>query len=140
MATSTPVASRTKKVVRKAFTFDGGSGSGATGSVAALTCTGTVWVRCINVHCTTSLTSSSGTIALGISGQTDALISPTTASNIDAGMQWADTTPAKIADQPLGNFILSDNLIFTIATASISAGAVEVEVIFESLSADGYLS
>jgi hypothetical protein len=139
MATSTPVASRTKKMVRKTFTFDAGSGSGAVGTFAAFTVVGTVWVQCMNPHCLTDLTGANATIALGISGDTSALIPATTATTIDAGMQWNSAVPGKI-DEPLTNFVLSDSLIFTIATANITAGVIEVDIIFESLSQDGYIS
>lgn len=139
MATSTPIAARARRVIRKTITFDGGSGSGAIGTFAALTAIGTVWVEALNIHCTTGLTSSGGTISLGISGDTAAIIPVTTASDIDTGEQWVDTVPAKI-DQPIKDLVISNSLIFTIATADITAGVLEIEVVFDSLSADGYLS
>lgn len=139
MPTSTPVQSRIRKIFRKAITFDGATGSGAVGSVAVATVAGTVLVHALNVHCTTSLTSSGGTIALGISGQTEGIIADTTASGIDAGYQWNDVTPLKIGT-PISDIVLSDNLIFTVGTASISAGVLEVDIIYESLTSDGIVS
>lgn len=139
MATSTPVAARNQKVVRKTITFAAGAGTGDVGTVAALTCTGTVWIKALNLHCTTNLAGASATISLGISGDPEALIPYTTATTIDAGMQWVDAVPSKV-DQPIRDITVSDNLIFTIATAGITAGVIEIEVVFESLSANGYLS
>ena len=139
MATSTPIAARARRVVRKRITFAGGSGTGAVGTVAALTSIGVVWIESLNIHCVTGLTSSGGTISLGISGDTAAVIPVTTASDIDTGEQWVDTVPAKI-DQPIKDLTISDDLIFTVATADITAGVLEIEVIFDSMSADGYLS
>ncbi len=139
MATSTPVAARNRRVVRKTITFAGGSGTGAVGTVAGVTTTGTVWLECLNIHCVTGLTSSGGTISLGISGDTAALIPVTTASEIDTGEQWVDTVPSKV-DQGITNITLSDSLIFTVATADITAGVLEVEMIFHSLSSDGNMS
>lgn len=138
MATSSPSAQRARRVVRKTVTFTGAAGLGAVGSVAGLTTVGTVLVQSLNIHCVTGLTSSGGTISLGISGDTAALIQVTTASNILAGYQWTDTQPGKIGEI-LGPFTISDSLIFTVASAAISAGVVEIEVIFDALSADGNL-
>lgn len=140
MATSSPAAMRARHVVRKTITFDGGTGTGATGTVAALTTTGTVLIQSLNIHCNTGLTSSGGTISLGISGDTDCILPVTTASLILAGYQWAGTVPAKISFEPIPPFVISDSLIFTVGTADISAGAIEIEIFFDSLSATGLLT
>lgn len=139
MATSAPSAQRARRVIRKTITFDGGTGSGATGTFAFLTTTGTVFVYMLNIHCVTGLTSSGGTISLGISGETAGLIALTTASDIDTGEQWTSNLPEKIGD-PIMNIILSDSVIATIATADITGGVLEIEVIFDALSADGMMS
>ncbi len=139
MATSSPAAARARHVLRKPITFTGAAGLGAIGTVAAVTTFGTVHILAMNIHCVTSLTSSGGTISLGISGETAALIPLTTASAIDAGFQWTDNVPGKIGS-PLTDTVLSDSLIFTIATADITAGSVEIEIMFDSLSSDGNMT
>lgn len=139
MANSSPAATRARRVLRKSITFAAGSGTGDVGTVAAITTTGTCLISAMNLHCTTDLTSSGGTISFGITGDTAALIPVTTASGIDAGLNWTDAEPRKIAD-PIGPIVISDNLLFTIATAGITAGVIEIEIVYDSLSGNGILS
>lgn len=69
-----------------------------TGSVASheiLTVTGMVRVVIIPV-CTTNV-AGSGTIELGVAGDTDLFLGTTTGTDIDAGELWLDTSPAELA-------------------------------------------
>src|SRR3990167_7126347 len=91
------------------------------------TVTGDVLVRIWGV-CTVDVASTTGTLEVGITGNTALLIAQTTASGIDANEIWNDSSPAigdTLANIP-GPFIIPNGLdiIETCATADITGGNI----------------
>lgn len=131
-----PWVSRVDKQFTKKVTFDGGSGSGATGTVAIGTVAGAIMVTGGAVRCTTDLTSSGGTLSLGVSGNVDGLIPTTLASDIDQNEFWHDAQPlSKIAPAMIWQAICA-SLILTVGTANITAGVLEIVLYYRSVSID----
>src|SRR3990167_7236030 len=114
--------------------FDGAT-SGARGdkdgALAALKLyyvTGDVVLKIFGV-CSTLLASTTGTLEVGVSGNTAALIAQTTATDIDANELWNDATPAVGTDtyaNITGPHIVVNgtDIIETTATADISSGQI----------------
>jgi hypothetical protein len=122
----------TKSITYSALT------TGATGATTLFTVTGTVRVNIFAV-CTVDLTGS-GTIEVGISGNTAALIAQTTGTAIDAGEVWVDTAPATV-EAPLTDKILTNgtDIIQTIGTDTLTAGSLTYYVTWTPISEDGNL-
>ena len=108
------------------------------------TVTGDVIVRLWGV-CTVDLTTTTGTVAVGIANNTGLLLAALAAGDIDAGEIWNDATPA-IGDtlaNIAGPFVLPNgaDIIETIATADVTAGNVYYICLWrpvtEGLAADG---
>ena len=96
------------------------------------TVTGTVLMR-VWAFITTGLTSTggTGTIAIGVTGNTAALIAATTAdgTNFPTGSVWAgDTSPTvkgeALTGSSLNGALIASNVIATIATNSMTAGSI----------------
>lgn len=101
--------------------------------------TGAVLMRIFAV-CTVDLAGATATIEVGVAGNTAALIAQSTATDIDAGKIWKDTTPEigadALADLP-GPFIVTKDVIETLATANITAGSLYYICLWRPLSPDG---
>lgn len=128
---------------RKTITFTGAAGLGAVGAVPLFTLTGRVIVDKIVAVCTVDLVSAGGgTLALGVTGATSQFVGATTATAIDAGKVWVSTTPTAAAiaipaackDTPI-----AADIIGTIATADVTAGAIVIDVWYSPLTDDGEL-
>jgi hypothetical protein len=99
--------------------------------VTLFTVTGTVRCRVYGVVGATQFTStgSTGTLAVGVAGNTAVFIAATTANgstNFVANAEWMDTAPtvtAKLEAQATW-VICTGNIILTVATNSMTAGAV----------------
>jgi hypothetical protein len=121
-------------VARKTFT------GGAAGAHTLFTVTGTVLVRLAAV-CTENLAGATATLEVGIAASTAAIIAQTTATDIDDGDIWHDASPDSELESvsTLAEYIISDsnNIIATVATATISDGTIEFYCFWEALSADG---
>lgn len=80
-----------------------------------------------------------GTIEVGISGNTAAIIAQTTQADIDTNEMWHDATPAAFEDIPSTVFTLKEgqNVIQTVATQDCTYGELHYICMFEPLSADG---
>lgn len=126
--------------------FDGGVANArgdlaGTGNPKTLfTVTGEVLVRIVGV-CTSDLVSAGGgTLSVGLTGNTAALIALTTATDIDASDLWNDSTPAVRTDT-LANvtgphvIVNGADIIETTATASITGGNVKYICLWRPLSA-----
>jgi len=102
--------------------------------------TGDVLVGIFGV-CTTSLTGTSGTVEVGVSGNTAALIPKTTATEIDANDIWLDTSPSVGVDvtDSLSFYIVVNGLdiIETVATTDIATGQIYYICLWRPLSPDG---
>jgi len=117
-----------------------GNDGGTSDPLTLFTVTGDVLVRIFGV-CTVSLTGATATLQVGVASNTAALIALTTATDIDAGQIWLDSTPSvgdSLANLP-GSFIIvnSANIIETVATADITAGNVYYNCLWRPLSPDG---
>lgn len=103
--------------------------------------TGTVLVRVFGI-CTVDLAGATATIELGVTGNTAALIAQSTATDLDAGELWKDTSPElgvdTLANLP-GPFIIADgaDIIETIGTANITSGNVKYICLWRPLSPNG---
>lgn len=124
----------------KTVTFDGGSGSGAVGTVNLFTVTGTVSAKVIAV-CSTDLAGATATLSVGVTGATAGIIAVSTATDIDTDELWHDATPdsgIEISSVVAENIIVNGLDIFgTVATAAISAGVIKFICLWKGLSIDG---
>lgn len=128
------------RVAKKASSaFDGGSAnahgdSAGTGNPYTLfTVTGVVECRIFGV-CNTLLTGT-GTLEVGCTGNTAALIAQTTGTDIDASEIWMDATPGLRAEAFGGQtFIVIGNIIETVGTADITAGQIDYYCIWRPIS------
>lgn len=89
---------------------------------------GDVIVRIFGV-CTVDVAGASGTLEVGVTGNTAALIAMTTATDIDAGKIWSDTTPTLGVDtlaSVLGPFLVvnGSDIIETVKTTDLSGGNI----------------
>lgn len=132
-------AKNAPKVFRKTFTFSNAAGSGAVGTIAVATMTGAIFVQECAAVCTTDLTGASATIELGVASDTACLIAQTTATNIDANMCWAGSTPDEGMSTVVNQAVKGD-LIFTVGTAAITAGVITLTIYYKPLTFDGFLS
>jgi hypothetical protein len=101
--------------------------------VTLWTVTGTILCRVYGAVGATAFTSTAGTgtLAVGVAGATGAFIAATTANgttNFIASAAWMDTAPtvtAKVlAAIPAAWVLCTGNIILTVATNSMTAGAV----------------
>ena len=107
----------------KAITFVAGT-TGAVGATTLFTVTGTVAVRIFGVVSGADVTGS-GTIEVGIAGNTAALIAQTTGTALDVGEVWIDNAPATIEALPSLQIIgAGQDIIHTIATDTLNAGTI----------------
>lgn len=70
------------------------------------------------------LVGASATLELGVASNTAALIAQTTATDIDDGDVWRDAGPAVGAEAANDPLIVIDDIIETVGTANITAGAL----------------
>lgn len=104
--------------------------------------TGDVLARVWGV-CTTLLSSAGGgTLEVGVTGNTAALIAQTTATDIDANEIWNDASPV-LGVETLANiagpFVVANGLdiIETVGTADITSGNIYYICLWRPLSPDG---
>lgn len=128
----------------KSMVFDGGTTNDpgdfdGTGNPATLfTVTGSVRMKILAV-CTVNLAGATATLEVGTAASTAALIAQTVATDIDAGEIWHDATPDATIEltSVLSDFIVTDDVIQTVGTANITAGAISYRAMWYPLSADG---
>lgn len=135
-----PFPARIPKLFRKTITFDGKSGSGAVGTVKVGDVTGAVCILYGGVRCITSLEGSSATIEMGTAADTDGLVATTTATDLDTGELWQDSTPEAGVSNAIVNKLVTGDIIITVGTAAVSAGVIEVTFYWAPLSSDGQLA
>ena len=77
--------------------------------------------------CTTNLDGATATIKVGTALSDAGLIASTTATNIDANEIWHDATPDSSieATSVVSKKIVSQDVIYTIGTAAITAGVIK---------------
>lgn len=123
----------------KSITYVAGT-TGATGATTLFTVTGLVAVRVFAV-CSSDLTSGgAATIGVGVAGNTASLIAQTTATAIDNGEIWIDTSPATVEALPAILILSGTNIIQTIATTTVTGGVLTYYVVWTPISPDGELT
>jgi hypothetical protein len=129
------------RTVSKTLTFTGAANLGQIGAVPLFTVTGEVRIITLVPFCTVNLTSAGGgNLALGITGSTSLFVAATVATAIDAGEFWVDTTPDPngiALPAALKDIIITDNIIGTVDTGDVTAGAIRFDVLYQPLSTDG---
>lgn len=119
----------------KTITYVAGT-TGAVGPTTLFTVTGCVAVRIFGV-CSVDI-AGSGTIEVGIVGNTAALIAQTTGTAIDANEVWIDNAPATIEALPAIQIIgAGQDIIQTIGTDTLSAGTLTYYCLWTPISSDG---
>jgi hypothetical protein len=123
------------------WTFVAGT-TGAVGAHTLFTVTGNVLATIFGV-CDTNLTEGGATttIEAGIAGNTAGLLAQINATALDDGELWVDNTPATIGALP-GMKALNDgsDIILTIGTNTVTAGAVDFYCLWRPLSSDGNIT
>ncbi len=109
-------------VTSKAITYAALT-TGAVGITTLFTVTGLVAVRVFAVASGTDLTGS-GTLEVGISGNTAAVIAQTAATVIDVGEIWYGTTPPTVGVLPAQLVLNATDIIQTIGTNTVTAGTL----------------
>ena len=115
--------------INKVVEFDGGVGSGAVGTVALFTITGSVLLRLV-CTCTATLVEGvgGGTVEVGIAGATPNLIAQTVSTAVVTGEVWHDAAP----DSPIedisvmaGRVITDGNdIILTVGAQVVTDGTL----------------
>lgn len=139
MLAGLPLARRVPRPCIKTITFDGTT-VGAQGALTVFTVTGAVLITELVARCKTLLAGASATIELGVAGNTAALIAQTTATDIDAGEFWQDSSPEAGVSPAVTMKAVTGNIIATIGTADITSGVLEITAYWKPLSADGNLA
>lgn len=121
---------QTKAITYSALT------TGATGATTLFTVTGAVAVRIFGVVSGVDLTGS-GTLEVGIVGNTASLIAQTTGTALDVGEIWVDTGPATVEALPALQILSGTSIIQTIATDTITAGTITYYCLWFPISTDG---
>lgn len=117
-----------------------------TGAIAAhtvFTVTGNVLATVFGI-CDTTLTSAGApTIEMGLTGNTAVLIAQSVAASLADGEVWVDATMTRVgagavpAMQAVND---GNDIILTVATATITAGAIDFYCLFRPLSSDGNIT
>ena len=110
--------------------------TGAVGSKTLFTVTGTVAVYVFGI-CAIDLASAGGTIEVGITGNTAAVIAQATSTDIDAGEFWRDATPVTVAAIPSLLMLNATNILQKITGATVSAGEMTYYCLWIPISSDG---
>lgn len=123
---------------QKTKTYDGTSGKGLIGASTLFTVTGMVRVK-LYVRCKTSMAGATATNSIGTTTTTAGLIALTTMTNLAANENWNDATPdASVeADSTAPIKVVNESIIETVATANISAGVIEYNLLWQPISPDG---
>lgn len=125
---------RNVRRLRKTITFDGTAGKGAQGVVSLFTVTnGAIRVESFSAYCRTNLAGASATVEVGATGATAGLIAQTTATDIDAGEVWSDSTPDAGIGAAVIDKVVGADIKITVATADVTAGVIDFMMDFVDL-------
>ena len=126
--------------VEKTITYTA-TGNGAVGAVTLFTTTGIVAVKIIG-KCNTTLTIQAGaTIKIGTALTTAGLIAQTAGDAIDVNELWHDAAPDASVELTsiMSKNIISQDIIQTIGSDTIDAGAIRFMAFWYPMSKDGLL-
>lgn len=143
-ANQVPLREADRLYATKTVTFAGGTTNDigdfdGTGNPATLfTVTGAVYVKIFGVA-SVDLVGDTATLEVGVTGSTVGLIAQTTATNIDTGEIWHDTSPDAFLElsSVATEKIITRNIIQTVGTANITAGSVTYYCMWRPISPDG---
>lgn len=121
-------------IANKAVTYSALT-TGAVGATTLFTVTGVVAMRIFAVVSGADLTGS-GTVEVGIAGNTASLLAQTTGTALDVGEVWIDSAPATVELLPALSVVAAD-VIQTIATDTITAGTITYYCAWTPISSDG---
>jgi len=133
--------------VTKTMTFAGGTTNdpgdydGSGNPATLFTVNGLVVIR-LFAYCTTSLVGNNATLTVGTADDPDALLVSTTGTDIDKGEIWHDASPDIDieASTVATEYIMcgtDSNIIQTVGTANITAGAINYVCCWYPISDDG---
>jgi hypothetical protein len=133
-----PIDASRWNACKKSLTYVAGT-TGAVGAQTLFTVTGLVRMR-IYARCLTTLTSG-GTpaMSIGTALKTAGIIAATDPTTIAANELWNDATSDSSVepDTAVITNAVSQNVIQTIATATVTAGVMEFYCVWQPLSPDG---
>lgn len=111
-----------------------GDSAGTSNPYTLFTVTGVVELKIFGI--VNTLLTGTGTLEVGVTGNTAALIAQSTGTDLDANEVWVDATPGLGAEAlPTGSFIVSNlNIIETVGTADITAGQIDYYCIWRPIS------
>lgn len=109
-------------IATKAITYVAGT-TGAVGATTLFTVIGSVVVRVWAIESDTDITGT-GTIEVGVSGNTAAILAQTAGTQIDVGEIWVDTGPSTVEGLPAMQILNGTNIIQTIASSTLDAGTL----------------
>ena len=107
------------------------------------TVTGNVLVTTFGVIDTTLDSDGAPTVAMGVTGNTAALIASTTAKNLADGEVWVDSTDTRVGvgEVPAMQVLNDGNdIILTIGSSTLKAGVIDFYCLFRPLSSDGLVT
>lgn len=133
-----PFTRRIPKRFKKAVTFTA-TGDGAVGTVTIATVTGGVIILQGGVLCTTLLTGN-GILELGTASNTAGLIAQTTGTDIDADEWWQDASPELRISPAIVNQLISQDIILTVSSDTITAGVLEFLFYWLPMTNDGNMA
>lgn len=110
--------------------------TGAVGTTTLFNVTGVVAVRIFAIVSGVDLTGS-GTLEVGISGNTPSLLAQVNATALDVGEIWTDNTPATVKAISTQNILSGTNVIQTIGTDTVTAGTVTYYCLWFPISTTG---
>ena len=117
-----------------------------TGAIAAhtlFTVTGNILLTIFGVVDTTITSAGAPTIEVGVTGNTAALIAQSLAASLADGEVWVDGTLTRVGVGAVPAMqVLNDgnDVILTVATATLTAGAVDFYCLWRPLSSDGNIT
>lgn len=145
-----PVAARNRiGRIRRTITFDGLTGSGATGVHTLFTAVGPVALKRLIPICKTSLVSAGGgTLQLGSAAFPAAIINTTTAADLATNEPWLTTTatatifPIHSAASIFAGtqLLLNTTLILSVGTAAVTSGVLSFDCWWKPLAPGARLS
>lgn len=111
--------------------------TGAVGTTTLFTVTGVVAVRVFAVVSGVDLTGS-GTLEVGIAGNTASLLAQVAATALDVGEIWTDNAPSTVEALPAIQILAAGtDIIQTIATNTVTAGTLTYYCVWTPISTDG---